>query len=134
MSIAVRDAAKGEYIYDTGNMLTEMLLSSQIRGFVPHPQWFFQQDNGERRQALDLLMMVQGWRRYVWKEMAIQGEFQLTHMPERRYPHWTGEIHNYSAEQVLSTMEEKMYSFAEKLYLTIFVDSDAEVITTVFIN
>lgn len=114
MSIAVRDAAKGEYIYDTGNMLTETLLSSQIKGFVPHPQWFFQQDNGERRQALDLLMMVQGWRRYVWKEMAIQGEFQLTHMPERRYPHWTGQIHNYSAEQVLSTMEEKMYSFAER--------------------
>ena len=114
MSIAVRDAAKGEYIYDTGNMLTETLLSSQIKGFVPHPQWFFQQDNGERRQALDLLMMVQGWRRYVWKEMAIQGEFQLTHMPESRYPHWTGQIHNYSAEQVLSTMEEKMYSFAER--------------------
>ena len=114
MSIAVRDAAKGEYIYDTGNMLTETLLSSQIKGFVPHPQWFFQQDNGERRQALDLLMMVQGWRRYVWKEMAIQGEFQLTHMPESRYPHWTGQIHNYSAEQVLSTMEEKIYSFAER--------------------
>ena len=114
MSIAVRDAAKGEYIYDTGNMLTETLLSSQIKGFVPHPQWFFQQDNGERRQALDLLMMVQGWRRYVWKEMAIQGEFQLTHMPESRYPHWTGQIHNYSAEQVLSTMEEKMYNFAER--------------------
>lgn len=107
MSIAVRDAAKGEYIYDTGNMLTETLLSSQIKGFVPHPQWFFQQDNGERRQALDLLMMVQGWRRYVWKEMAIQGEFQLTHMPESRYPHWTGQIHNYSAEQVLSVLEQR---------------------------
>ena len=35
-------------------------------------------------------------------------------MPESRYPHWTGQIHNYSAEQVLSTMEEKMYSFAER--------------------
>lgn len=114
MSIAVRDAAKGEYVYDTGNMLTEMLLSSQIKGFVPHPQWFFQTDSQIRRQALDLLMMVQGWRRYVWREMAIQGEFVLQHMPERRYPHWTGQIHNYSAEQVLSTMEEKMYTFAER--------------------
>ena len=114
MSVSVRDAAKSEYIYDTGNMLTEALLSSQIKGFVPHPQWFFQKDEPERRQALDLLMMVQGWRRYVWREMAIQGEFELQHMPESRYPHWTGQIHNYSAEQVLSTMEEKMYDFAEK--------------------
>ena len=114
LSVSVRDAAKGEYIYDTGNMLTETLLSSQIKGFVPHPQWFFLEDEPKRRQALDLLMMVQGWRKYVWKEMAIQGEFELQHMPESRYPHWTGQIHKYSAEQVLSTMEEKMYTFAEK--------------------
>lgn len=108
MSVAIRDAAKSEYVYDTGNMLTESLLSSQIKGFVPQPQWFFQKDEPQRRQALDLLLMVQGWRRYVWKEMAVQGEFQLLHMPESRYPHWTGQVHNYSAEQVLSVFEQGM--------------------------
>lgn len=113
MSVAVRDAAKSEYIYDTGNMLTETLLSSQIRGFVPHPQWFFQEDNAERRQALDLLLMVQGWRKYSWREMAVAGEFEIHHMPESRYPHWTGQIHNYSAEQVLSTIEQEMRQFAD---------------------
>ena len=113
MSVAVRDAAKSEYIYDTGSMLTETLLSSQIRGFVPHPQWFFQEDNAERRQALDLLLMVQGWRRYSWREMAVAGEFEIRHMPESRYPHWTGQIHNYSAEQVLSTIEQEMRQFAD---------------------
>ena len=108
MSVAIRDAAKSEYVYDTGNMLTESLLSSQIKGFVPQPQWFFQKDEPQRRQALDLLLMVQGWRRYVWKEMAVKGEFQLLHMPESRYPHWTGQVHNYSAEQVLSVFEQRM--------------------------
>ena len=108
MSVAIRDAAKSEYVYDTGNMLTESLLSSQIKGFVPQPQWFFQKDEPQRRQALDLLLMVQGWRRYVWKEMAVQGEFRLLHMPESRYPHWTGQVHNYSAEQVLSVFEQRM--------------------------
>ena len=114
MSVAIRDAAKSEYVYDTGNMLTESLLSSQIKGFVPQPQWFFQKDEPQRRQALDLLLMVQGWRRYVWKEMALQGEFELKHMPESRYPHWTGQIHNYSAEQVLSVIEERMAEGQEK--------------------
>ena len=108
MSVAIRDAAKSEYVYDTSNMLTESLLSSQIKGFVPQPQWFFQKDEPQRRQALDLLLMVQGWRRYVWKEMAVKGEFQLLHMPESRYPHWTGQVHNYSAEQVLSVFEQRM--------------------------
>lgn len=114
MSVAVRDAAKSEYVYDTGNMLTEALLSSQIKGFVPQPQWFFQKDEPQRRQALDLLLMVQGWRRYVWKEMAVQGEFQLRHMPESRYPHWTGQVHNYSAEQVLSVFEQRAREGGER--------------------
>ena len=76
MSVSVRDAAKSEYTYDTGSMLTEALLSSQLKGFVPHPHWYFEKDDAEHRQALDLLMMVQGWRRYVWREMALVGEFE----------------------------------------------------------
>ncbi|MBR5466353.1 MAG: hypothetical protein IKU79_02970 [Bacteroidaceae bacterium] len=107
LSVAVRDAAKSEYIYDTGSMLTEALLSSQIKGFVPHPQWFFESDNAERRLALDLLMMVQGWRKYSWKVMALPQQFVLRHMPEGRYPRWSGQVHNYSAEQVLSIYEQQ---------------------------
>lgn len=125
MSLAVRDAAKSEYTYDTGTMLTETLLSSQIHGFVPHPQWFFQKDDAERREALDLLLMVQGWRRYSWREMAITNEFELTHMPESRYPRWTGQIHNYSAEQVLSVIEQNQRNFADNAQQSMGNDSGA---------
>lgn len=96
VAVAVRDAASTEFTYDTGNILTEQLLSSQIRGFVPHPQWFFQEDTPQRRQALDLLLMVQGWRKYSWHEMAVPGTFELTHAPEGRFMHWQGQINNYS--------------------------------------
>lgn len=106
MSLSVRDAARSEYTYDTGTMLTEQLLSSQIRGFVPHPQWFFQQDEPQRRQALDLLLMVQGWRKYSWRQMAVPGAFALVHKPESRYPHWTGQIHNYSTAITLNDFEK----------------------------
>lgn len=114
MSLSVRDAARSEYTYDTGTMLTEQLLSSQIRGFVPHPQWFFQKDEPQRRQALDLLLMVQGWRKYTWREMALPGEFALTHMPEERYPHWTGQVHNYSVTSVLNDFEKKAMQYSEQ--------------------
>ncbi len=108
ISLSVRDAAHSEYTYDTGTMLSERLLSSQIRGFVPHPQWFFQKDEPQRRQALDLLLMVQGWRRYTWREMAVSGEFELRHMPERRFPHWTGQVHNYSVPAGLNDFEKEI--------------------------
>lgn len=107
MSVAVRDATGSEYIYDTGTMLTESLLASQIRGFVPQPEWFFSEDTPERREALDLLLMVQGWRKYSWKEMAVAGTFELRHMPETRFPQWTGQINNYSASIVLNEMDKR---------------------------
>ncbi len=113
LSLAVRDAARSEYIYDTGTMLTERLLSSQIRGFVPHPQWYFQKDEPHRRQALDLLLMVQGWRRYTWRQMAVPGEFTVSHMPEGRYPHWTGQVHNYSTPMALNDYEHAAREQAE---------------------
>ena len=58
--------------------MTEMLLSSEVKGFIPNPAWYFEKDDDEHRQALDLLMMTQGWRRFDWREMAVQGEWNFT--------------------------------------------------------
>ncbi len=63
-SVAVRDAHTDDPSYDDGNMLTELLLASDLKGFVPYPAYYFERDDAERRSRLDLLMMVQGWRRY----------------------------------------------------------------------
>lgn len=124
MSVSVRDAAKSEYTYDTGSMLTEALLSSQLKGFVPHPHWYFEKDDDEHRQALDLLMMVQGWRKYVWREMALMGEFELRHTPEYRFPHWTGQVHNYTAVDVMSVTEQKQMAFNEQMMSNSESDSE----------
>lgn len=70
MSLAIRDHATDELTYDNGNILTEMLLGSELKGFVENPGYYFEADDSIRRQALDLLMMVQGWRRYSWKTMS----------------------------------------------------------------
>ena len=98
ISVAVRDAAHTEYIYDSGNILTEMLLSSQIRGFVEQPEYFFEKDDAEHQRALDLLLMIQGWRRYDWHTMATPGAFALNHMPEQT-PLMTGEVNKYQTER-----------------------------------
>ena len=82
ISLAVRDAAHSDNTFDSGNILTEMLLASEIKGFVPHPGYFFEKDDKEHRMALDLLMMTQGWRRFNWQEMAVEGAFELTEPAE----------------------------------------------------
>ena len=85
VSIAVRDAYQADGLFDNGTILTEMLLASEIRGFVPDARWFFEKDDEEHREALDLLMMTQGWRRFPWRDMAIKGEWDLT-QPDERTP------------------------------------------------
>lgn len=83
MSLSVRDRITDENTYDNGNILTEMLLCSELKGFVETPGYYFEKDTPERKQALDLLMMVQGWRRYSWKTMAGVEPFKLQYMPEQ---------------------------------------------------
>lgn len=75
-SLAIRDGERTEHTYDNANIMTEMLLASEIRGFIPDAAWFFQTDDAEHRDALDLLLMVQGWRRFSWKDMAADDVWQ----------------------------------------------------------
>lgn len=116
VSIAVRDAAHTEYLYDSGNILTEMLLSSQIRGFVEQPEYFFEKDDDEHQRALDLLLMIQGWRRYDWHTMATPGAFVLNHMPEQT-PLITGEVNKFTtvaAEDVFAEAAERFGNDAQR--------------------
>ena len=69
ISISVRDGSTDDPTYDTGNIMTDLLLSSDLRGFIAYPNYYFEKDDEVHRQALDLLMMVQGWRRYDYHDM-----------------------------------------------------------------
>jgi hypothetical protein len=82
ISIAVRDGATDELTYDTGNMLTDLLLSSELKGFVAYPDYYFEADDAVHRQHLDLLLMVQGWRRYDYQELT--SGMPLRYAPEQQ--------------------------------------------------
>ena len=112
LSVAVRDGASTEYLYDNATMQTELLLSSQIRGFVENPGYFFESDDEEHQRALDLLLMIQGWRRYSWKTMAVPGEFALRYMPEQTQV-MSGEVNRYIAQLQDKAFEENDYSFED---------------------
>lgn len=65
---------------DPANILAYCYLSSQIRGRICNPAYYFDEKNSDRKEALDLLLLTQGWRRYVWNavEPDYQGEPFLT--------------------------------------------------------
>lgn len=75
-SIAVTDGYTREETYDDGNVLSYLLLASEVKGFIPHPEYYFEADDNERRQALDMLLMVQGWTRYDYEQMMSGSKFE----------------------------------------------------------
>lgn len=71
LSFSAVDAAgmvNGNY----GNMRTWLLLGSEVRGYIHHPEYYLEVDDKEHRSDVDLLMLVQGWRRYDWQLMSGQ--------------------------------------------------------------
>ena len=70
LSFSAIDAAtrvNGSY----GDILSYMLLGSEVKGFVSHPEYYFESDDAVHREAADRLMLINGWRRYDWQQMAL---------------------------------------------------------------
>jgi hypothetical protein len=53
---------------DSVNIINHYFLSTQLKGSLYDPSYYFNYGNKERYEALDLLMLTQGWRRYIWSE------------------------------------------------------------------
>ena len=79
--LTVRDATD----YGTGleeNLQTNLLLSSDLKGYIRNPDWYLESDDSLHRRALDLLTLVQGWERYEWKYITGQTDFRERHRME----------------------------------------------------
>lgn len=81
LSIAVRDQQNLGTAY-ADNIYTNMLLSSELKGYIHNPEYYFESNDTEHARALDLLMMTQGWTRYNWAQMARVEPFYIKHYVE----------------------------------------------------
>ena len=62
-SIAVTDRAAVPAA-TSGSIYSTLLLSSELRGTIETPDWYFEGRDAARVAALDALLLTQGWRRY----------------------------------------------------------------------
>ncbi|MBL7732011.1 MAG: hypothetical protein JNM88_12595 [Chitinophagaceae bacterium] len=68
-SISVTDADYTETGGDD-NIISSLLLTSDLKGYIHQPGWYFAESNDSAKAGLDLLMMVNGWRRFNWTKAA----------------------------------------------------------------
>jgi hypothetical protein len=78
LSISVTDAAIEKDTTD--NIVSHFLLSSEIRGKVYNPAYYFFNNSDSLSQHLDLVMLTNGWRRFKWEDV-VKGK-----LPDIKYP------------------------------------------------
>ena len=70
ISVAVVDADMLSIPEREDNIISGLLLTSDLKGYIHNPAWFFSNDSDSARTSLDLVMMTHGWRRFKWTELA----------------------------------------------------------------
>ncbi len=69
-SLAVTDETKVPFAEENEKTIfSNLLLSSDIKGFIEKPNYYFTGNIAEKASQLDDLMLTQGWRRFVWKDI-----------------------------------------------------------------
>jgi hypothetical protein len=69
LSVAVTDAVSVQA--NTENMISSMLLTTEIKGYVHEPMQYFLNDADSTNQNLDLVLLTNGWRNIRWQDIAI---------------------------------------------------------------
>ena len=95
------------------NPQTWMLLSSELAGYVADPAYYFEADDEAHRRAADLLMRVQGWRRYDWKAMSGNAPFTIT-QPVEDGLYLTGRLHRKWRRNPVEGVNLAAYLYNEK--------------------
>ena len=64
-SVSITDASGGSF-NDDDNIWSRLLLTSDLKGYVFNPAWYFANRNDTTKQAIDNLLLTHGWSRYNW--------------------------------------------------------------------
>jgi len=83
-SLAVTDEEKVPYgEADEKTIFSSLLLTSDLKGYVEHPNYYFTDINPDKDKQLDNLLLTQGWRRFVWSDLLTNTFPAITYQAEK---------------------------------------------------
>ncbi len=97
-SVSVIDENKvPEEANNEHTILTDLLLTSEVKGYVEQPNYYFNDTSEVARQNLDVLMLTQGYRRFEWKQVMDTNYAPLAFQPEKALE-ISGKVTNFSGK------------------------------------
>ncbi len=107
----------------TSSILTSLLLTSDIRGNIPDPGYYFRKKDQSSAYALDLLMLTQGWRRYD-TERIIRNEFMYPDTLLGKDYEISGTVRTYLMRKPVENAGVSVLSFKGDFAQETFTDCD----------
>lgn len=65
------------------NIISELLLISDLPGYIEDPNYYFQNNSDSVLKNLDLLMLTNGWKRYLWQDVVAENYPKLNYNFEK---------------------------------------------------
>ncbi len=76
LAVSDRDLVNNASDFQAG-IITSLLLSSDLAGQIEQPEYYFDETNPDADEALDNLLMTQGWRRFVWADVLNENRLEI---------------------------------------------------------
>lgn len=108
------------------NIRTSFLLTSDLRGYIESPGWYFDPRNGAAgKEALDALMLTQGWRRYDMRR-TIKGDFYDAPGEYELSQNITGTVKRLTTRKPSGSTEVLMISLSNEAYWSAATDDNGK--------
>ena len=82
LSVSIRDGVRSDYLEYDNNIFTDLLLTSDLKGYIHQPGYYFASPSPRKQTELDVLLMVHGWRKYDMSQAISTASFTPLQLPE----------------------------------------------------
>lgn len=107
-----------------GSIVSYLLLQSDIRGKIENAAQYFDPANANRFKQLDLLLLTQGWRDFVWKRLA-DSTLKLSYLPEAGFT-VSGKLRSVLINKPIPNMNITLFAPGAKGNKMFFTKTDAQ--------
>ena len=84
----------------SNNIISSLLLSSEVKGKVHNPAFYFDEQQDSAKHYLDLVMLTNGWRKFVWKKVMDSTSWVTRYPMDTNYLSLTGKIDGFSENRL----------------------------------
>ncbi|MBX2931028.1 MAG: hypothetical protein KF781_03650 [Chitinophagaceae bacterium] len=99
VSVAITDADVTTAA--TEDIISSLLLTSDIKGYVHNPMFYFSNNADSTKKFLDLVMLTNGWRKINWTKVAQNKTPTITYPKDTTYLSLAGKVFGAKTSQLI---------------------------------